>query len=470
MLLGIDLGTSYFKALIVSPEGEVLGLGREALHPIERGPGFQELPLGDFYAAVCGAVHQALLESGSKAGDIRGVSYSSQTNTFLLEDGSGKPLTPLILWSDKRVKTVEEPLAAIFEHPDFTAVTGLGIKTSGFCMSKADWIRRNEPSLWDRTARLTTLADFLSCRISGERLGDAGTAALLGFWNTRDMCWWDFALGKLGITPSMLPRLLRPGSPAGTCAGPLAAELGIPTKAAFAVGSLDHHAASIGAGIGNLSSMTESTGTVLAAIALTKGFSPEKNSASGPHVKPGEFYKVAFNNNGGACLEWYSRNFTPGLDLQELNRLAARVPPGAEGLRAAVMPHTQSSLNGFSGTGAGCGHGHYTRAMMEGVASSLANLITVASAGRPPERIVAAGGGAKSDLWLQIKADISGMSFLRNSSGEPGAYGAAMFAAAAAGYYDSTDEVSRSWIVPGREFLPDPERHALYSRMGFTPA
>jgi sugar (pentulose or hexulose) kinase len=461
MLLGIDLGTSYFKALLVSPDGRVLGLGRVPLYPVERGPGFQELPLGEFFAAVGGAVNQALQAAGLKAAEIRAVSYSSQTNSFLLEDRSGTPLTPVILWSDKRVKTVEEPLEAIFEHPGFRAVTGLGLKTNGFCMSKADWIKRNEPEIWGKTARLYTLADYLTYRLTGERQGDAGTAALLGFWNTRDMRWWDFALEQLGLDPSMLSRLHLPGSPAGSCAGPLAADLGIPASAAFALGSLDHHAAAIGAGIGNLSTMTESTGTVLAAVALTKGFSPEKNSATGPHIDPGEYYKVAFNNNGAACLEWYNKNYAPELDLEELNRRAALVPPGADGLRAAVMPHTQPALSGFSGGGS-CGHGHYARAMMEGVASSLAQLINIASEGRPPQRIVAAGGGAKSDLWLQIKADISGLSFLRNSSGEPGAYGAAMFAAAAAGYYNSVSEVSRSWVTPGREFAPDPDRHALY--------
>ena len=174
----------------------------------------------------------------------------------------------------------------------------------------------------------------------------------------------------------------------------------------------------------------------------------------GPGTDEGSFYQLAFDGNGASVLEWYQKTYAPSLMLQELDRLAEAVPAGCDGLVALPSANRYPGLEGFTGRSDRHGHGHFARAIMESVANSLLELVKLLFDGQIPEKMVAAGGGAKSALWLQINADLLGTTFITTISPDTACQGAAMIAAKAAGWFDSLNDASESWLAAEKVFHP----------------
>jgi xylulokinase len=173
---------------------------------------------------------------------------------------------------------------------------------------------------------------------------------------------------------------------------------------------------------------------------------------------------MAFNNTGAGGLEWYQRHFAPQMDIPALLELAARVPPGSEGLMARPMIYQYAPADGFFEHSGPRSHGHCVRAILEATAAALAGLVEQLAAEERPGRILATGGGARSPLWMQIKADLLGMEVIRAQGEELACQGAAMLAARAAGWFDSLEAASESWIHARNRYAPDARSQAEYAR------
>jgi len=161
-------------------------------------------------------------------------------------------------------------------------------------------------------------------------------------------------------------------------------------------------------------------------------------------------------------VEWYRTNFAGELSLKELDALAAAIPPGSEGLAALPEVFRENTLSRFLNRQEIHTHGHYFRAMMESTAASLLDLLSEGGPEKTDYRVLATGGGAGSRVWLQIKAHLTGWEFLTSTSAEPAAFGAAMLAAAAAGWFDTAGEAAESWVRIKEVFRPDPALHREY--------
>ena len=417
-------------------------------------------------------IAEALKESGGKPEDIKAVSYSSQANSFLLLDKDGEALTPIVMWPDTRVEAEDDATRRLWAPP-YMEVTGTDLKGKSFYMAKIRWFMKNQPEIWAKTAYSMTISDYLTYLLSGERYGDGGTASLLGVLDLKNMKWWKEGLEIMEIPEKILSTPRVPGTVVGKVNKRGEEALGVPQGAAVAVGSLDHHVAAVGSGIGNVAEMSESTGTVLAALNYTDQYVPHSGCAMGPVGVDNLYYQVAFNNNGAGALEWYQKHYATDLSLEELNDAAASVPPGSDGLAILPMPQTYTDLEGFftlpdfpnQGKAAGSGgskegepsftQGHYFRAMMEGIAANLKAHIRTLRGDNVPSRILATGGGARSDLWLTIKASLIGAEFVTTTSPEPACYGAGMYAAAAAGWFADFVEASTEWVGIRDRFGPE---------------
>ena len=480
VVLGIDLGTSWFKLGIIDREGRLAGLGRIPLPAPEPGSARRELPVAWFREALAAGLGLASRQAGVTPAAIRAVSYASQANSFLALDVDHRPLTPLILWPDGRAQPVDPAAAALWSRDDYLQTAGMSLKGPQLCAAKLRWLRTRQPDLWRRIRHLMTLSDYLTYSLTGETAGDEATASLLGFWDVAAHGWWPEALDLLEVPAAWLSTLRAPGSPVGSTGGEGAAALGLGRSAAFAVGSLDHHAAALGAGCGSLAPASESTGTVLACLAETERFEPRPEYCLGAADRDGRFFKLAFNENGASALQGYRDTRAPHLSIEELAALAGRAPRGCEGLVALPCADRFPGLRGFRLQPPAAGalspaarrlerllaappaapatvpdalHGYFARAMMESTAASLRGLLQ-AIGGGGAERIVATGGGARSDLWLQIKADLLGVEVLATDSPEPACYGAAMMAAVAAGWFAGRREAAAAWIRARRRFRP----------------
>lgn len=454
LVLGIDLGTSYFKVGLFDRQGQLCGLGRAAVLP-ETGDGSRyELSIEDFWQTLRKAINQACSQAKADPTDIVALSYACQANSFLLLDAADQPLTPLILWPDHRAESVPESVQQVWSRTDFLTTTGLGIDCSTeFCLVKLCWFQKQMPQLWKRVKRCMTLSDYLVYSLTGEPVGDAGTAALLGMWNVRGADWWDVPLEQFKLHRSQLSQPLMPGTVAGKITQQGNGRLGLKCGIPLAVGSLDHHIAAIGAGVNSIADLSESTGTVLACLRCADEFIPQQKCCVGP-AGSGQYYYLSFANNGAGGLRWYQQNYAPQFTIEELIDLASAVAPGADGLRACASAWTYPEKQGFIDVDKMHGHGHFIRALMESTAATLYELTkTLYHQGRP-RRIVATGGGARSDLWLQIKADLLDSEFIATQCDEPACLGAALLASISVGWFSNLTQAGQTWVTQRQSFTP----------------
>lgn len=434
LVVGIDLGTTYFKVGLFDRDGELHGLGRVA---VETDDGLQgcgaELPVDRFERLVRTAWQAACLECGADPATLRvaGMAYSSQANSFLLLDGADRPLTPVIMWPDARAVRLEKTVDEYDRRSDRIGVTGIGLPLGPqFAINKLAWIRREQPDVWRRTRKVATLSDYLVLRLTGVWAGDLGTAGLLAIVNPVAGDWWDPALGDLRIERRRLPKLRPPGTLIGLTDGG-ARRFGFPAGIPMALGGLDHHMAALGAGVPVVAPVSVSLGTVLACMALTPDYLPRKGCCCGRGVTGQGFTRLAFSDFGGSVLEWFQRVHAPGVGMAELDKAAAAVAPGCDGLTALPDAAARPGLQGFEHAAALHTTGHYFRALMERTAHSLAGLLEFM--GNPP-KIVLAGGGARSAVWRDIVRQITGCRIITVACPEPACRGAAMLAATAAGW------------------------------------
>jgi len=452
LVLGIDLGTSYFKLGLFNRSGDLVGLGRTDVPTIKGLDETFELPADRFWDTLRTGLTDALAQASAAPSDIKGVGYSSQANTVMLLDGDDNPLTPLIVWTDQRADDQIPALQKLWGRDDFLSTTGLGTPPGGgFAIAKLRWFRQHQPAIWSNARRAMTISDYLLFSLTTQYVGDAGTASLLGILDQTSRDWWDDALEILELPKSFFSHPLTPGSIAGKTPGDN--PLGLPADIPVAAGSLDHHFAAIGAGAGLIAPVAESTGTVLAALLCTDKYDPKPNCCTGAGTQDG-YYQLAFDSNGASVLEWYQKTFAPKLSVGDLVKRAKGIPPGCDGLVASPNCNTYPHLEGFTNRNDRHTSGHYARAIMESVALSLKTLLDNLSPDGRPNRIVATGGGAKSDLWLQIKADMLNVEFVRTNCLEPATRGAAKTAAVAANWFPSLQQTSEAWTKIIKVFEP----------------
>jgi sugar (pentulose or hexulose) kinase len=288
---------------------------------------------------------------------------------------------------------------------------------------KLRWFQTHQPDFWRRVKRVMSLSDYLTFRLTGRLAGDASTAALLGLLDVPNLSWWPVALKAAGLTPEQLSAPYRTGSTIGEITAEGSALLGAPAGAKFVAGGLDHYIAALGAGVGQLALVSISLGTVLACLACSETYHPQANCILGPAKRAGEYYQLAFDENGASMLEWYRNTFAPDASFAELSEQAGNVPSSCDGL---VFDNKN-----FHGAKPSHTPGHRARAIMESTARTAKELIALLCGNQAVGRVVATGGGAQSDVWLGILSDLCGVQFLPAPCKEAAVRGAAMLAAGA---------------------------------------
>jgi xylulokinase len=428
--LGIDLGTSYFKAGIFDEQGNLVGLGRCCVDKQVDDGGICELAIADFWNTLHKSINQAMEKAEIAPNELVAVSYSSQANSFVLLDEMDTPLTPLILWPDERAGQVPPALKSLLENPDFLKKTGLGILPGVHSMAaKAIWFQENEPGTWGKVTSIASMSDYLTLTLTGQKVSDFSTSSMTGLLDVLGERWWDEALETLNISGKFLFSPKRTGSFVGPLIGKGAKSLGLSASTQFFLGGLDHHIVAVGAGLPNSDNVSESTGTVLACVNYRQGFYPREGINVAPGLKKGYYFQMAFNENGAMALEWYQKKFASELSIEGLLKMAEGTAPGSAGLKAFPCAYKFESLLGFQNVTNKHSHGHFVRAILESTALSLRDLAFSLDKENVSEAFIASGGGARSLLWMQIKADTLNKAFIVAECGELGCQGAALIGA-----------------------------------------
>lgn len=457
-LLGIDLGTTSVKAAVFAPDGTRLG-GAARRHVTHRpAPGHAEQHADDWWDGLTGVL--ADLGAAGALRDLAGVGLCSQVNTHLVTDAAGVPLDPAITWQDGRCAAVAATLTDRLAPQDRARVRGgLGTVDASHPAARAAWLAAHRPQVWARTERLLAPKDWLVHRLTGTAVADPlSSVGLVGPDGTYPD-WLDLLVPGLS---GLLPPLADPATVAGHTTG----AGGLPAGLPVAVGTMDAWSALLGGGVAAPGDAIDVAGTseVLAMAAEPGGGAPGVVAFPpwrGLHVHAGP------TQAGGDALTWAAAAL--GGTVPELLELAATAAPGAGGvlflpqLAGERAPLWDPQLRGhWLGTTFGTGRAELARAVLEGVAHAARHVLgpLEEAAGRRASALAACGGGANSDLWCQVKADVLGRPLRRTAERDAGVLGAALLAGLAVGAGASVGELVARMVRVEREFVPDPRVRA----------
>ena len=480
-LLGIDLGTSAVKAIVVSTTGEVVGVASAEYPILQPQPLHAEQEPEAWWRATVGAVRSAT--EALDATQIVAVGLSGQMHGTVLLDRQQRPLMPAIIWPDQRSSRQVAEITALVGAERLYSIAGSPVST-GFMAATVRWVQQEAPELWRRVHRLILPKDYLRLRLTGAVATDPsdGAGALLLDEARRD--WSHELLDLLEIPSDVLPPVQPSHQVAGALTSVAAAALGLAAGIPVVTGAADTACSALGAGAVGAERLLLSISTggqlvqpVTEMVADTQGRIHTFCSALAPAPGQAGWYHMGPTLSAGMALRWLRDNVFAWhyADAYDVMNLAAEAsPPGAEGLLflpylvGERTPHMDSSARGvFFGLTLRHGQGDLVRAVMEGVTYACYDAYQVlAELGVPEGSIVLAGGGARSALWRQIVADVFDRPVQQLLTGEQSAMGAVLLAGAGCGAFDLAD-TARQWAQLGPITLPDAARHAFY-REGFA--
>ncbi len=422
--LGIDLGTSYFKFGIYDEGLNLKGLARVTVEKDTDDGRLCEVPSGRFIYLLKTGISQACEQAEISPDRIDAIGYSSQANSFILLDKHDEPLTPMVLWPDRRVDKLYPEVEQLWNDNAFLKTTGIGIEPSSeFCVNKILWFKYNQPDTWKKVQHIMTIPDYLTYLFTGIRAGDVGTASLLGLIDCQSGQYWDRAFNILGLDVNLFSLRLEVGFEIGKTNQASSNLIGVQKNIPLYAGSLDHHMAALGAGLKKNADLSISIGTVLACVNFTDHYIPQKDICISPWKK-GQYCQLAFDENGAVSLEWYKNNFASQHSMEDLNKMALEVS-SSDGLTVKAFAYKFFTLKtAFENIMPCHNHGHFMYALMESTANTLKELVGKLCPDHKPKRVVATGGGAQSDLWLNICSEKLHSEIFRADCSEPATKGA----------------------------------------------
>lgn len=408
MYLGLDLGTSGVRALLMDEGQRIIGSGSADLAVARPHPGWSEQPAGDWIAAASAAVAALRAAHPTEFAAIRGIGLSGQMHGATLYDNADQPLRPSILWNDTRAAAEAAKLDAI---PDFRALTG-NIVFPGFTAPKLLWVARNEPEIFRQTDCVLLPKDALRLWLTGERVSEMSDASGTSWLDVGARDWSDTLLAATGLTRDHMPRLVEGSDPSGQLRAGLMAEWGLSGTVIVAGGAGDNAASAIGMGMVREGQAFVSLGTSGVLFTANDAFCPRPESAVHAfcHAIPARWHQMGVILSATDALNWHAK--ICGMDAAALDREVGDTlqPPGGVTflpyLSGERTPHNNAQIRGvFAGLAHEVDRPALTRAVMEGVTFALAdNLSALRQAGATIDRVTAVGGGSHSAYWLKAIA------------------------------------------------------------------
>jgi sugar (pentulose or hexulose) kinase len=462
-VLGYDLGTSYFKAAVVDESGKVLGLGRVRTPKETNGTVVTCTP-AVFWNALKECTQMALNKANISSSEICGISYGSQANSFILLDEKREPLTDIVLWPTMYTDDIDPKMTAYWKNQNYLKITGQGYDGNGFAIAKLLWLQKRQPDMWAKVHYFMTISDYFMFGLTGVAATDAGTSSLLGCLDIQKGSFWKEGLSSLGLESELFAEVLQMGEFCGATISGNSQNLGLDAGIPLFAGGLDHVVAAIGAGLGTVAEVSESTGTVLACVAFQSGYSPQESVSIGSSVGKGEFSYLAFHDPGAQIIEDYHTRYFPELSIDEMLALVQKSIPGSSGLEYLDTVIDPDMLTHFSSGSGLATHekGDYIRAITENIANHIGKLSQAVSGRQNVRRIVATGGANRSVDLLQVKADMFFTEIISCKEKELGTYGAAMIAARGCRWFSDIKSIQESWVKVELRVQPNYQRYREY--------
>ncbi|MSU89491.1 xylulokinase [Rhodobacteraceae bacterium 2CG4] len=473
MYIGIDLGTSGVKVLLIGPDQAPLAEASAPLTVARPHPGWSEQSPADWVAAASQALDKVAAAHSLK--DVRGIGLSGQMHGATLVDASGDVLRPCILWNDTRSHVEAAEMDA---DADWRRVSG-NIVFPGFTAPKLEWVRRNEPGIFARTAKVLLPKDYLRLWLTGEAAGEMSDAAGTSWLDTGARDWSDALLAKSGLSRDHMPRLVEGSEVSGALRPALAERWGMTGEVVIAGGGGDNAASAIGVGVVHAGQAFVSLGTSGVLFAASDAYSPDPATAVHTfcHAVPGTWHQMGVILAATDALEWYAK-ITGATAAELTGNLGELQAPGRTlflpYLGGERTPHNDAQVRGaMIGLEHAADRQALTRAVLEGVTFALSDCHkALAATGTRIDRLIAVGGGSRSDYWLTAIATAMGVPVEVPAAGDFGAaFGAArlgLMAATGAGADIATPPQIARTIEPVQALAPAfAEAHERY-RAAYT--
>lgn len=482
-VMGIDFGTGGVRVGIFDHEGSPISFSAVEYPTRHPRPGWAEQDPAEWWSALVQAVPRALAGGGVSPAEIAGISVDAMSATVLAVDADGRPLRPAIMWMDVRASEQAERIART-GHPALK-YNGHGAVSAEWGLPKALWIRDREPETYDAARHIMDCADWITRRLTGISTASINIASCKYYFD-RDAGGWPARLYEMVGAADLLEKfpedVLDIGRPVGGLLRGVAEELGLKPDTPVAEGSVDAYAGALGLGVvepGTIALITGSSHVIIAQSAEPV-HDPGFWGAYTDAMVPGQYTIEAGQASTGSIVAWFKNQLAGGVVAEAKRRgvdpyalladMAHEVPIGSDGLivldyfQGNRSPHTDPHARGvISGLSLSHGPGHLFRAIVEGICYGTEDILrTMRARDFVPKLNVVSGGPAKSELWMQMHADVSNVPITFTVVSEGPVLGAAIQAAVGAGIYPDLSTAVKSMVRFERTIEPDAARHEEY--------
>jgi xylulokinase len=474
LLLGLDVGTSGCKAVLIAPDGAVRAeaISEYTMH-IPR-PGWAEQNPEDWWQATISSIKQVLSRSGGE--DITGIGLTGQMHGLVLLDEAGKVLRPCIMWNDQRTAAqcaeIEQKVgrAKLIELAGKPALTG-------FTAGKILWVREDEPGVYSRARHVLLPKDYVRYRLTGTLAMDVADGSGTLLMDVRRRAWSDELLKLLDIPREWLPPLSECHEVVAQVSGEAASAPGLRAGTPVVAGAGDQAAQSIGTGIAREGAVSVTIGTSGVVFAATNQYRFDLTGKLHAycHAVPDTWHLMGVTLSAGGSLRWFrdalcdserAEAQRTGRDVYDIiTELAATAPAGSDGLlflpyfTGERTPHADPNARGvFFGLSLRHTKAHMARAVLEGVTFSLRECLDLlCKLGQSCSRVRVSGGGSRSALWRQMMADVFGTEIVEVNVTQGAAYGAALLAGVGTGVYTNEEQACANAVHETGSTKPGPD-------------
>lgn len=464
MYIGVDLGTSSVKCVLADGAGKILAAATEAYPLITKNDGWSEQNPSDWFNAVKKCIKRLPEEMLAK---VKGVSFSGQMHGLCCIDKSGEVIRPAILWNDQRTFEETDYLNNVIGEKNLIAATGNRAVT-GFTAPKVLWVKKNEPENFAKIHKILLPKDYVAYKLSGVYATDVSDASGTLYFDVKNRKWSQYMLDILGISEDQLPAVYESYEAVGTILPELAEELKLNESAKIIIGGGDQAVGAIGTGTVKDGTASISLGTSgVLFVAGDEFFDDGKGSLHSFCHADGKYHTMGVTLSAAGSLKWW----TDDLGVSDVGALIEETKdkPIDDLLFLPYLSGERSPINApkvkgtFFGLTLASDRASMTKSVLEGVGFTLKNCLSVLrGAGLKVNSARVIGGGAKSPIWLQMLADITGLRLSTISTADGGALGAVILAMVGCGDEKDVATACGKIIREVETFLPDETRFAEY--------
>ena len=470
-VLGVDLGTSAVKVILVNQKGEIKAEATSDYPLSHKAPGYSEQNAEDWVTGTIASIKEIVDSGVVDAAHIEGMSFSGQMHGLVLLDATGTPLRPAILWND--VRTTKQCIQ-ITETMGAELTSNLKNKAlEGFTLPKILWVQAHEPEIFAKATNFLLPKDYLRYRLTGVIEMDYSDAAGTLMFDFPTNTWSTTLCEKFNINLSICPPLIESTALSGTLRPEMAELTGLTVDTKVFGGGADNACGALGAGIINADVAMCSIGTSGVFVSYEDDATADYQAAVQfhSHAKPDAFYSMGCTLAAGHSLNWFKNTFAAHKSFSELLANVGQIKPGSKGLLFTPYivgertPYADAFIRGsFIGMDTTHTLDHFARSVLEGITYALKDSLELMRTvgGKEINKIVSIGGGAKNEDWLQMQADIFDATIIKLTSEQGPALGAAMIAAMGCKWFESFEICKDVFIGYAQEFQPFPENVTIY--------